>query len=73
MGCLHGVYRSAVSARSTPAVDHRQRDRTAAADCSAVFDGSMPIWFWIIGMLLAFACMYATILLGAGTGKREGL
>lgn len=37
------------------------------------FDGSMPIWFWIIGMLLAFACMYATILLGAGTGKREGL
>lgn len=27
------------------------------------FDGSMPIWFWIIGMLLAFACMYATILL----------
>ena len=24
-------------------------------------------------MLLAFACMYATILLGAGTGKREGL
>ena len=21
------------------------------------FDGSMPIWFWIIGMLLAFACM----------------
>ena len=37
MGCLHGVYRSAVSARSTPAVDHRQRDRTAAADCSAVF------------------------------------
>lgn len=37
------------------------------------FDGSMPIWFWIIGMLLAFACMYETILLGAGTGKREGL
>ena len=37
MGCLHGVYRSAVSARSTPAVDHRQRGRTAAADCSAVF------------------------------------
>ena len=25
------------------------------------FDGSMPIWFWIIGMLLAFACMYATM------------
>lgn len=25
------------------------------------FDGSMPIWFWIIGMLLAVACMYATI------------
>lgn len=37
------------------------------------FDGSMPIWFWIVGMLLAFGCMYLTILFGAGTGKREGL
>lgn len=37
------------------------------------FDGMMPIWFWMIGMLLAFACMYALILFGAGTGKREGL
>ncbi|MEI2658673.1 MAG: ATP-binding protein, partial [Bifidobacterium adolescentis] len=25
------------------------------------FDGSMPIWFWIVGMLLAFGCMYLTI------------
>lgn len=37
------------------------------------FDGSMPIWFWIVGMLLAFGCMYLTTLFGAGTGKREGL
>ena len=37
MGRLHGVYRGAVSARSTPAVDHHQCGRTAAADCSAVF------------------------------------
>ncbi|WP_298049744.1 sensor histidine kinase [uncultured Bifidobacterium sp.] len=37
------------------------------------FAGSMPIWFWMIGMLLAFGCMYMTILFGAGTGKREGL
>ena len=45
------------------------------ARCIAVqyFDGSMPIWFWIVGMLLAFGCMYLTILFGAGTGKREGL
>lgn len=28
------------------------------------FDGSMPIWFWIVGMLLAFGCMYLTILFG---------
>ena len=37
------------------------------------FDGVMPIWFWIIGMLLAFAGMWAIILFGAGTGKREGM
>ncbi len=37
------------------------------------FDGSMRIWFWIVGMLLAFGCMYLTILFGACTGKREGL
>ncbi len=37
------------------------------------FDGSMPIWFSdFVGMLLAFGCMYLTILFGAGTGKREG-
>ena len=36
-------------------------------------DGMMPIWFWIIGMLLAFDGMFAIVLLGAGTGKREGL
>jgi hypothetical protein len=36
-------------------------------------DGIMPIWFWIIGMLLAFAGMTAIIRFGAGTGKREGL
>lgn len=35
------------------------------------FDGSMPIWFWIIGMLLAFACMYATILLGVILTAKE--
>ena len=37
------------------------------------FDGVMPIWFWVIGMLLAFAGMWAIILFGAGTGKREGM
>lgn len=37
------------------------------------FDGAMPIWFWVIGMLLAFAGMWAIIWLGAGTGKREGI
>lgn len=37
------------------------------------FDGVMPIWFWIIGMLLAFAGMWAIILFGTGTGKREGM
>lgn len=37
------------------------------------FDGAMPIWFWVIGMLLAFAGMWAIIWLGAGTGKREGV
>ena len=31
------------------------------------FDGVMPIWFWVIGMLLAFAGMWAIILFGAGT------
>ncbi|WP_055427974.1 GHKL domain-containing protein [Bifidobacterium aesculapii] len=35
--------------------------------------GAMPLWFWIVGMLLAFGCMWAVIWLGAGTGKREGL
>ena len=29
------------------------------------FDGVMPIWFWVIGMLLAFAGMWAIILFGA--------
>lgn len=37
------------------------------------FNGAMPIWFWVIGMLLAFAGMWAIIWLGAGTGKREGV
>lgn len=37
------------------------------------FDGLMPLWFWIIGMLLAVTGMYAMILLAVGTGKREGL
>lgn len=37
------------------------------------FDGLMPLWFWIIGMLLAFGEMYATILFGTGAGKRESL
>ena len=37
------------------------------------FDGMLPIWFWIVGMTLAFGCMYATILFGAGAGKRESL
>ena len=37
------------------------------------FDGVMPIWFWVIGMLLAFAGMWAIILFGAGTGKCEGM
>ena len=36
-------------------------------------DGAMPIWFWVGGMLLAFAGMYAIVGFGAGTGKREGL
>ena len=36
-------------------------------------DGAMPIWFWVGGMMLAFAGMYAIVWLGAGTGKREGL
>lgn len=36
------------------------------------FDGSMPIWFWIVGMLLAFGCMYLTILFGAGTASAKG-
>ena len=35
------------------------------------FDGSMPIWFWIVGMLLAFGCMYLTILFGAGTEQNR--
>ena len=37
------------------------------------FDGLMPLWFWIIGMLLAFGEMYMTILFGTGAGKRESL
>lgn len=37
------------------------------------FDGSMPIWFWIVGMFLAFGCMYLIIRFGTGTGRREGL
>lgn len=37
------------------------------------FNGAMPIWFWIFGMAIAFACMFATILFGAGGGKRETL
>ena len=73
MGRVHGVYRGVVSSRAAPTVDHRQCGRLGMLVAVQYFDGSMPIWFWIIGMLLAFACMYATILLGAGTGKREGL
>lgn len=37
------------------------------------FDGLMPLWFWIIGMLLAFAGMYAMVYFAVGTGKREGM
>ena len=33
------------------------------------FDGSTPIWFWIVGILRAFGCMYLTFLFGAGTEK----
>ncbi len=36
-------------------------------------DGMMPIWFWVLGMLLAFSGMYAMILLSSGAGKRESL
>lgn len=37
------------------------------------FDGAMPLWFWVIGMLLAFGGMWAIVRFGAGTGNREGL
>lgn len=37
------------------------------------FDGAMPMWFWIFGMVLAFSVMYLIVLFAAGTGKREGL
>lgn len=37
------------------------------------FDGAMPLWFWVGGMLLAFGGMWAIIRFGAGTGNREGL
>ncbi|TPF87831.1 ATP-binding protein [Bifidobacterium sp. UTBIF-56] len=37
------------------------------------FDGIMPLWFWIIGMLLAFGGMWTIVRFGAGTGNREGL
>ena len=35
--------------------------------------GAMPIWFWLLGMLLAFGAMVAIVRLAAGTGKREAL
>ena len=37
------------------------------------FDGAMPLWFWVGGMLLAFGGMWAIVRFGAGTGNREGL
>lgn len=37
------------------------------------FDGMMPLWFWILGMMLAFGCMFAIILFSIGSGKRESL
>lgn len=36
-------------------------------------DGAMPLWFWVIGMLLAFSGMWTIVRFGAGTGNREGL
>ncbi|KFI94296.1 ATPase/histidine kinase/DNA gyrase B/HSP90 domain protein [Bifidobacterium saguini DSM 23967] len=36
-------------------------------------DGAMPLWFWVIGMLLAFGGMWAIVRFAAGTGNREGL
>ncbi|WP_205832603.1 ATP-binding protein [Bifidobacterium olomucense] len=35
--------------------------------------GAMPLWFWVIGMLLAFGGMWAIVRFAAGTGNREGL
>lgn len=56
-----------------------QRSATVAGGGLAVMiaiqylAGAMPIWFWTLGMALAFGGMYLIVLLGAGTGKREGL
>ncbi|KFJ01443.1 GHKL domain-containing protein [Bifidobacterium stellenboschense] len=35
--------------------------------------GAMPLWFWTLGMLLAFGCMWLIVWRGSGSGKREGL
>nr|WP_240541331.1 sensor histidine kinase [Bifidobacterium santillanense] len=35
--------------------------------------GAMPLWFWLIGMLLAFGGMWLIVWLGSGSGRREGL
>ncbi|MBT1175835.1 sensor histidine kinase [Bifidobacterium sp. LC6] len=55
--------------------------RTAAASTIGLagiiaiqyLDGAMPLWFWVIGMLLAFGAMWMMVRLAAGTGNREGL
>lgn len=36
-------------------------------------DGIAPLFFWIFGMLLAFASMFAIIMAGSGISKRESL
>ncbi|MBT1164728.1 ATP-binding protein [Bifidobacterium felsineum] len=57
------------------------RQRTAAVSAVGLagmiaiqyLDGAMPLWFWVIGMLLAFGGMWAIVRFAAGTGNREGL